>query len=1105
MPEAAPKSRPHPSNVRSDAPLAVRAGGSACFAELAVTSNFTFLTGASHPDEYARRAAELGYRGIALTDTNTLAGIVRAHSAAKEAGVPFIAGCRLVLADPRHFTVLVYPTDVASYGRLCKLLTLGKRRAPKAHCHITLEDLLEHSYGLLAIAVPPRRIDDAYFAQLRKLKGWFDDDRLSISATCCYGPDDAARLREIARLCDETRLPMVAVQEAHYHVPGRRMLQDVVTCIRHGCALDEAGHHLLPNGERYLKPPQEIDRLFRGYPSAVARTMEIARRASGFSLDQLRYQYPSEVVPEGATPIGHLTRLTWEGAAWRYPDGVTDKVRSQIAYELALIEELQYAHYFLTVHDLVRYSRSIGILCQGRGAAANSAVCYCLGVTEVNPAFIDVLFERFVSRERKEPPDIDIDFEHERREEAIQYLYQKYGRDRAALTAEVITYRGRSAVREVGKALGLSLDVVDRLAKNIDWWGKQGPESETLRLLKLDPKDVTIAHFLRLSLEIQGFPRHLGQHVGGFVLTETPLSQLVPIENAAMPDRTVIEWDKDDLDAMGFIKVDVLGLGMLSCLHKGFDLLDRHHNRPMTIATLPHEEPEVYDMICKADTVGVFQIESRAQMSMLPRLRPRCFYDLVIEVAIVRPGPIQGGMVHPYLRRRMGKEKITYASLAAERILRKTLGVPLFQEQAMQLAIDCAGFTPDEADKLRRAVTGFRRYGDLEDFQSRFISGMIGNGYERSFAERCFEQIKGFSSYGFPESHSASFALLVYASSWIKCHYPEVFACALLNSQPMGFYAPAQIVIDAQRHGVEVRAVDVHFSQWECTLEESDEGAEKRHEGALRLGMNRVKGLRQEDAEAIVSAVKREGLFTSIEALWKASSASTRAFRLLAAADAFGSMGLDRQSALWHARKLRDEEVPLFDLKHQIFDPDRSDNQAELLPHGRGSSERDRSGSDLAPSCLPRDLPVPLPKLPELRHVIQDYGTIGLSLRRHPISFLRDYLSSRRAITAEQIVDPKRYPSGRGVTVAGLCLVRQHPGTAKGITFMTLEDETGVVNLVVRPQVYDRFKRIVRGAGSLLVRGRVDRAGEVIHVIATSLESLDDRLLDLRTVSRDFH
>ena len=1068
MPETSyEKARPHPAKAHRDGgPAPILAGSKTAYAELQVTTNFTFLTGASHAEEYVNAAAAWGYRAIAVTDTNTLSGVVRAHAAAKHVGIPLIVGCRLVFEEPAGLAVLAYPTDLASYGRLCRLLTRGKRRAEKGHCRLYLHDLFEHEEGLLVAAVPPPIITDETIQALHGMRRVFGG-RMSVAASCAYGHHDRDRLRRIADLAAHVRAPLLATNDAHYHTPERRALQDVVTCIRLGCTLEEAGTRLFANAERYLKPPEEMARLFADYPHAIARSVEIAEQARGFSLDELRYQYPGEVVPEGMTAMQHLAELTRLGAADRYPDGTPPNVQRQIDHELSLIDELQYAHYFLTVHDLVRYARSQGILCQGRGAAANSAVCYCLGVTSVDPARINLLFERFVSRERNEPPDIDIDFEHERREEVIQYIYRKYGRDRAALTAEVVTYRGRSAVREVGKALGLSLDTVDRLAKTLSWWGGKTVDGDELRKLGLDPDDRTIAHLLQLSEEIQGFPRHLSQHVGGFVMAQKPLCELVPIENAAMEDRTIIEWDKDDIEALGMLKVDVLGLGMLTCLRKCFEEVEQHHGETLDLASFPEDDPATYAMIQRADTIGVFQIESRAQMSMLPRLKPKEFYDLVIEVAIVRPGPIQGEMVHPYLRRRNGEEAMPVQDEKMRRILGKTLGVPLFQEQAMQLAIDCAGFTPDEADVLRRAVTGFKRYGDIDTFHDKFVNGMLRNGYDQGFAEQCFKQIQGFSTYGFPESHAASFALLAYASAYLKCHRPAAFACALINSWPMGFYLPAQIVRDAQAHGVEVRPIDVNHSEWDCTLELTPQGSH-----ALRLGMRLVKGLREVEARALAAAVHAHGGFPSVEALWRTGGVRAKTLRALARADAFGSMGLDRQAALWQVQKLRDTDAPLFE--HAVAG---RDEPAE---------------------------PVTLPAIAEYTKVMQDYGSTGLSLKRHPIAFLRGWLDRRRVTRAEELRDERRWPQYRPIAVAGVCLVRQRPGTASGITFMTIEDETGVANLIVHPSTFERYRSAARDATAMLVHGHVERQGQVVHVVARRIATLDDHLRELGSQSRNF-
>jgi error-prone DNA polymerase len=1036
------------------------------YAELTVTSNFTFLTGASHADELVGQAAALGYRAIALTDCNTLAGIVRGHVAAKEAGLPFVVGARLRFVELPGLSLFVYPTDRASYGRLCRLLTLGKRRAAKGQCHLWLDDLTDYSEGLLAIAWFASPTDEDVPNLVDRLADLFDDDRLSLALARLYTAHDPCCQHTIIRLSQKTRVPLVAVNDVHYHIPQRAPLHDVMACVRHGCTLDEAGFRLFSNAERHLKSPEEMARLFADHPGAIVRTIQVAQRASGFSLDQLRYEYPHEICPSGLLPMEYLRQLTWEGAAQRYPEGVSEKVRRQVEHEFTLIDELNYAPYFLTVHDLVRFARSRGILCQGRGAAANSAVCFCLGVTAVDPDRINVLFERFVSKERSEPPDIDIDFEHERREEVIQYIYEKYGRDRAGLTAEVITYRSRSAIRDVGKTLGLSLDAVDRIAKRVHDWHEDGFTAAKLASLQLDPQDAQLVLFVRLVALILGFPRHLSQHVGGFVISRGPLCELVPIENAAMANRTIIEWDKDDIEALGMLKVDVLALGMLTCIRKALELVERHHGRPMTLATIPSEDPKVYDMICMADTVGVFQIESRAQMTMLPRLKPRCFYDLVIEVAIVRPGPIVGDMVHPYLRRRNGEETFVYPDKKVEEVLSRTLGVPLFQEQAMALAIVAAGFTPGEAEMLRRTISAWKSRGkdSIPRYRSRFIEGMVGNGYERVFAEQCFERLKGFSEYGFPESHSASFALLVYASAWIKCYYPAVFAAALLNSQPMGFYAPAQIIRDASDHGVQVRPVDVNHSDWDCTLEESGL--------AIRLGLRMVRGLRESDASAILQAVQQHGPFASVVDLWRASEVSAHSLSALAMADAFGSMGLDRQQALWAVQSLRGKPLPLFDAAWR-------------------DSESQIRAASLPPMSAPGE-------------VVRDYHAIGLSLKAHPMSFIREALTKQRVLTAAQIRDERCCPHGRWASVAGVVLFRQRPGTAKGVMFMTLEDETGRADLIVRPHVYQRYATAALYGQCIIARGRVERDGRVVHLLANRIEESSEGFLPLPSASRDF-
>ncbi len=1036
------------------------------YAELDVTSNFTFLTGGSHPEELVQQAADLGLAAIAITDTNTLAGIVRAHTAAKTANIRLAVGCRLLLTRPAGLQILVYPTCRDAYARLCRLLTLGKRRTVKAECDLGLDDVIGHCAGMLGIMVRSecaQAREDCFGDYVETLRHAFDDDRLSLAVSLPFGPDDRERIDATAELAERCGVPLVATNSVLYHTAARRPLQDVLTCIRMGTTVEAAGYALVPNGERHLKSAGEMSRLFAQHPRAIARSVAIAERACGFTLDELRYEYPSEVTPPGVSSMQHLRHLTREGAMTRYPDGLPDKVRGSIDHELALIDELRYAPYFLTVHDLVTFARSRGILCQGRGAAANSAVCYCLGITSVDPARGELLFERFISRERNEPPDIDIDFEHERREEVLQYVYSKYGRDRAALTAEVISYRGRSAVRDVGKALGLSLDCIEQLARTLDWWDSGGINPARLRELGLNPDDRTLRLVLHLSTQLLGFPRHLSQHVGGFVITNTPLCELVPIENAAMQDRTVIEWDKDDIDAMGMLKVDCLGLGMLTCIRKCFDLVQQHHGRDLRLATVPAEDPAVYDMICKADTIGVFQIESRAQMAMLPRLRPRCFYDLVIEMAIVRPGPIQGKMVHPYIRRRNGEEQATYPNDAVRDVLGRTLGVPLFQEQAMKLAIVAAGFTAGEADQLRRAMAAWRKKGDLIDrFGAKLVAGMLANGLDTEFAERCFEQIKGFSEYGFPESHAASFALLVYVSSWLKCHYPTAFAAALINSQPMGFYQPAQIVRDAQEHGVEVRAVDLNSSDWDCTLEDGGR--------SLRLGMRMVRGLSQSHADSLVAERERAGWFYDLHNVRQRCRVPVAALRRLARADAMGTLGLDRQHALWAIQALKDDDLPVLN----------------------GVSPPGESGSSL-------------PAISPAQRVRHDYESIGLSLKAHPMSFVRERLDALGVTCAGEIRNEATNPAGRRVQVAGIVLVRQRPGTASGILFMTIEDETGIANLIVRPRVYERFRAAARHSTMILATGKVERNGEVVHVQVTRIDRLDTEQDSLFARSRDFH
>jgi error-prone DNA polymerase len=1019
------------------------------YAELQVTTNYSFLRSGSHPGELVLQAIELGHTAIGITDRNTLAGVVRAHAqikeyyeeypAPKEEQIKLLVGARLETRD--GYSLLAYPTDLDAYKRLSRLLTVGNRRAAKGECDLTFDDLKAHAEGILAIVLPPRRPDEPAFRErLRALARLFED-RCYLAGTMLFRGNDARRLAALDNLAAETGVGLVATNDVHYHAPDRRALQDVVTAIRLGCTVDELGFRRFASAERHLKHSEEMARLFRRHPQAIERTQEIARRCT-FSLDQLTYQYP--VMYEGGeTPMGKLVRLTWEGAVQRYPQGVPEKVANTLRHEFELIHNKEIAPYFLTVHEIVTQARKMKILCQGRGSAANSAVCYCLGITSVDPDKTDVLFERFLSNERNEPPDIDVDFEHERREEIIQWIYREKGRSRAALAATVIAYRSRSAIREVGKALGLSPDTVGAMADTVWGMGSGGVEVGHVREAGLDPTDPRLMLALELSTTLCGFPRHLSQHVGGFVLTEGRLDELVPIQNAAMDDRTVVEWDKDDLDVLGIYKVDVLGLGMLTCLRKSFDLIEKHYGEQKTIG-MRDEDPAVYEMLGRADSVGVFQVESRAQMSMLPRLKPKKYYDLVVEVAIVRPGPIQGGMVHPYLKNRADPSKVVYPKPELENILKRTLGVPLFQEQAMQIAIDAAGFKPAKADKLRRAMATFRRAGTIHKLKSDFIEGMVGNGYERPFAERCFKQIEGFGEYGFPESHAASFAILVYDSSWVKHYYPEVFAAALLNSQPMGFYAPAQLVRDAKEHGVEVRPPDVNASDWDCTLEPSSS-----NRCALRLGLRQVAGLAEEDIKRMVE--RRAEPYRDPADLWRRSGLNKRQIIALARADAFASLGFSRRDVLWAVRGFSDAPLPLLDGPTEI--------------------------RDLEPA-------VTLPALTLGEQVVDDYAAISLTLRAHPLALLRPRFSSRGVSPTAVLADSK---NDDVFILSGLVLVRQRPGTASGVVFVTIEDEHGIANLVVWPRVFEAHRRIVMGSRLIAVRGRVQREGLVIHLVAEQL------------------
>ena len=1035
------------------------------YAELQVTTNFSFLRGASHAHELVAQAVALGHEAIAVADRNTLAGVVRMHIAAKEAGLRLVVGARLDLRDGA--SLLAFPEDRAAYGRLSRLITLGRRRAPKGDCDLTRADVFQHGAGMLFVLLPPEPPalpDDRFADELRALAVAFPD-RCYLAAQNLLQGDDDRRLAQLAALADACGVPLVATNDVHMHEPSRRPLADVVACIREHCTIDAAGYRLAANAERRLKSPEAMARLFRDYPDALARTVEIAGRCR-FSLDELRYEYPDEVVDPGATAQESLARLTWEGARVRYPGGVPKQVRTLVEHELALIEQLGYAPYFLTVQDIVRFARERGILCQGRGSAANSAICYCLGITAVDPSHLDLLFERFVSLERKEPPDIDVDFEHERREEVIQYIYEKYGRERAGMTAVVSCYRARGAIREVGKALGLSVDTVTALAGQVWGWSSDGIDDGQVREIGLDPDDRRLRLALHLTGILIGFPRHLSQHVGGFVISRGPLCEMVPIENAAMADRTVIEWDKDDLDALGILKIDVLSLGMLTCIRKGFDLIRRHYGKDYDLA-MPADDPKVYDMLCRADSIGVFQVESRAQMAFLPRMKPRDFYDLVIEVAIVRPGPIQGDMVHPYLRRRNGEEQVDYPSAALRDVLQKTLGVPLFQEQAMKIAIVGAGFTPSEADRLRRAMATFRRVGTIHTFREKFVAGMSERGYDPDFAERCFNQIEGFGEYGFPESHAASFALLVYVSAWMKCHYPAVFAAALLNSQPMGFYAPAQIVRDAREHGVTALPPDVNLSDWDATLEIDPDSARGPARGmALRIGLRQIKGLSEEDGKRLVA--ERGNGYRDAIALWRRSGLKPTMLEALARADAFGSMGLNRRQALWAVKGLGAAPLPLF--------------------AAAGEMERGEEPE------------VALPDMAIGEEVVEDYSWLRLSLKCHPLALLRSAMAAAGAIPTAQVLET---PAETRVTVAGLVLVRQRPGSAKGVIFITVEDETGVANIIVWPKAFEKFRRIVLTARLLRITGRLQREGIVAHIVADKLEDLSDRL-DALTELDDF-
>lgn len=1121
------------------------------YVELHCKSNFSFLEGASHADELFRQAAELGYKGLAITDRNTLSGIVRAHTAAKDAQLRLIVGTELHPMDGPP--LVVWPTDRDAYGRLCRIISRGRLRREKGACEIRWQDIAELQGGLLAglllrqpvvDELPPAEMihvedqvafpwesagsveldassnkvksDDAHSRAMaahrdmlrqvfapahnqaatnqttgdwptndfdaRENQGWlnwlhrFHDlfgDRGYLLAELHRGVDDQAKLARMIQLSQATRVPLLAAGDVYFHIAERALLHDCLLATRFNTTIDQVRSQRLSNSQHHLRSLESLERLYRQAPEALARTQDVAARCS-FQLDQLRYEYPVELAPDGQKPIDYLKRITWEGAKQRYSAGVPPKVIDMLRHEMQLIEELGYEAYFLTVWDLVRFARQRGILCQGRGSAANSVVCFCLGVTSVDPNQLDLLFERFISRERNEAPDIDIDFEHQRREEVLQYIYEKYGRHRAGMTATVITYRTKSAIRDCGRALGISLDRIDGLSKLVDSRQTEGTLTDRSRESGIDPDSEVGKRFLYLVQNLIGFPRHLSQHVGGMVMTQGWLCELCPLENASMAGRTVIEWDKDDLDELGILKVDCLSLGMLSAIHRAFDFVYRHYRRKLTLATVPPEDSEVYDMICRADTIGVFQIESRAQMSMLPRLKPRCYYDLVIEVAIVRPGPIQGQMVHPYLKARRSGLQPDYPNDEIRAVLAKTMGVPIFQEQAMKLAVVAAGFTPGEADQLRRAMAAWRRPGVIDQFRKKLIDGMLERGLTAEFAERVFSQIRGFGEYGFPESHAASFALLVYVSCWLKHYYPAVFCAAILNSQPMGFYAPAQLVRDAREHGVTVVEVDVNFSDWDCTLElkPSNEPRKplERPEFQLRLGLSRIRGLAREIGENIV-ACRQSGNFSDLADFTRRTRLGQAAITRLADAGALSSLTGDRRAAYW-----------------QALAQDRSPTRLDLF---------EATGTD-----VDDPLPENLKPMKMIEEVYADYETTGLSLRAHPMSFVREQLRQQRVTAAAEL---KTMADGKFVRVAGLVLLRQRPSTAKGITFVTLEDETGAMNLVLKPEIWQSHYKVARRCNAWLVHGVLENREGIQHLVVGRIEDLTTQVHGLVVKSRDFH
>lgn len=1025
------------------------------YVELQITSAFSFLSSGSQPEELVDQAEHYKYKTLAITDRNTLSGVPRAYFAARDSDMRVIVGTRLDLKDGP--SLLAYPTDLAAYSRLSNLLTLGNLRAEKGECYLWRKDVYAHASGMKFIVLPPRELNDlfdfdpSFELDVKSYKAALGQ-HLYMAATHYYQGDDHKRLFRLSQLSSRYGVPLVATNDVIYHHSSRRELQDLAICAKEKTTIHQAGFLVNANAERHLKPANEMIRLFKDYPEAIRNTRVIAN-ACRFRLEELKYQYPTEITSDGRSPIEELTYQTWEGAKAHYGE-VPEHISDLINKELAFIDKANYAPYFLTVYDIVRFARSQEILCQGRGSAANSAVCFCLGITNVDPTKFNLLFERFVSSARDEPPDIDVDFEHERREEVMQYIFNKYGRDRAAIVATVTELMQKGTMRDIGRGMGMSFDTVSRISKSIWQYTEEWFEEERIRQNGINTDDQIVKKSISLAGQMLGMPRQLGQHTGGFVITNGKLSDLCPIMNARMEDRTCIEWDKDDIDKLGFMKIDVLSLGMLTCIRKGFDLLKSVYGRNSTLANIPQDDPKVYDMITAADTIGVFQIESRAQQNMLPRMRPKNFYDLVIEVAIVRPGPIQGDMVHPYLRRRNGEADVDYPSEELKEILERTLGIPLFQEQAMQIAMVAAGFTAAEADALRRSMATFKFTGMVKEFEDKLVNGMLAKGYDKEYAERIFKQLEGFGSYGFPESHAASFAHLVYASCWIKCYYPDVFACAILNSQPMGFYAPAQLIRNAVEHGVIVRPVDVNHSYWDNTLEEIDG---QYH--ALRCGFRQITGFKQADAECLV-ANRHEG-YRDIARLWH-SGLSVAALELLADADAFNSIGMNRRKALWEVSALADRPAEIF----------RSQQNEAIF-----------------------EAPIVLPEMAESEHVVEDYSTMKRSLRAHPVSFVREKLKRKGIVSCANL---KLMKNGQKVLVSGLVLIRQRPGTAGGVLFMTIEDETEVANLVVFKNLFDKYRKEILGSKLIMAEGQVQREGQVIHVIVKKFTDLTGLLDDLK-------